>query len=218
MKNFYKIKTKSKIGEAGFTIVETLVAISILTIALTGPLAIVAQSLRASFYSRDQVTAYYLAQEAIEYIRNTRDNNSLQEIRTHTDWLETIGEIGGVDRINNPGAETNKLYLEKSGNYQLKACNSVCPNMRYADPSVPTNSSKLPYGEDDPGLPLSKFTREIVLNRGLADVSDPGNIDLAKNREVVVTVRVKWTTPSGEKNVVIRENLFNWQIENFEVI
>ncbi len=218
MKNFYKIKIKTNIGKTGFTIVETLVAISILTIALTGPLAIVAQSLRASFYSRDQVTAYYLAQEAIEFIRNTRDNNSLQETRTHTDWLDGIGEIDTIDVINNPGAETNKLYLEKSGNYQLKRCNSVCPNMRYADPSVPTNSSKLPYGEDDPGLPDSKFIREIILNRGLADESDSRNIDWAKNREVVVTVRVKWTTPSGEKNVVIRENLFNWQIENFEAI
>lgn len=217
MKNSIK-KTEYSKNKFGFTIVETLVAISILTIALTGPLSIVAQSLRASFYSRDQVTAYYLAQEAIEYIRNTRDNNSLKEVREHTDWLETINEIDTIDVINNPGAETNKLHLVKSGGYQLRRCNSVCPNMKYADPSVPTNSSKLPYGEDDPNLPDSKFIREIILNRGLADDGDGDSIASARNREVVVTVRVKWTTPSGEKNVVIRENLFNWQIENFEVI
>ena len=64
-------------SERGLTLVETLVAISILTIAVVGPLGIIAQALHTSYYTRDQMTAYYLAQEAIEYVRNIRDNQSI---------------------------------------------------------------------------------------------------------------------------------------------
>jgi len=59
------------------TIIETLVAISILLIALAGPLTISANGLESSLYGRDQITASYLAQEGIEYVRNVRDTDTL---------------------------------------------------------------------------------------------------------------------------------------------
>ncbi len=59
----------------GFTIVETLVAITILMIAIAGPLTTAFRGLTAAVYARDQVTASYLAQDAMEYVKNVRDNN-----------------------------------------------------------------------------------------------------------------------------------------------
>ncbi len=61
----------------GFTIVETLVAITILMIAIVGPLTISHKGLLAAIYARDQVTASYLAQDAMEYIKNIKDTNLL---------------------------------------------------------------------------------------------------------------------------------------------
>ena len=69
---FGKISVKS--GK-GFTLIETFVATSVLLVSLVGPLSIAAQSLRSAYYARDQVTAFYLAQEAIEYVRAKRDQN-----------------------------------------------------------------------------------------------------------------------------------------------
>jgi hypothetical protein len=60
-----------------FTLIETFVACAILLVSLTGPLSIAAQALRTSYYARDQVTAFYLAQEGLEYVRAKRDQNYL---------------------------------------------------------------------------------------------------------------------------------------------
>ncbi len=80
------MKTKT-----GFTLVETLVAITILLLAIGGPMFAVSQSLKSSYYARDQITAFYLAQDAIEYIRNLRDENAL----TGGTWSDFTSMSGG---------------------------------------------------------------------------------------------------------------------------
>ncbi len=63
--------------QRGFTFVETLVAITVLVMAVVGPMYLSSQGLRAARIARDQINANYLAQEGIEYIRYRRDNNVL---------------------------------------------------------------------------------------------------------------------------------------------
>ncbi len=46
--------------------IESLVAISILLIAVVGPLSLLAMALRDSVYIRNEITANYLAQEGLE--------------------------------------------------------------------------------------------------------------------------------------------------------
>lgn len=69
-----------------FTLLETLVAVSVLILALVGPFVIAQQSLKSAYYARDQVTAFYLAQEGVEFVRVIRDNNYL----AGTPWLSGI--------------------------------------------------------------------------------------------------------------------------------
>lgn len=71
-----------------FTLIETLVAISVLLISLAGPLTLAVQSLNSAYYARDQITAFYLAQEAVEYVRAVRDQNYL----SGTPWLSDIDD------------------------------------------------------------------------------------------------------------------------------
>ena len=62
---------------AGFTLIEAMVAITIVTLAVTGPLFTASRAIVAAQMARQKLTASYLAQEGIEYARAMRDNEYL---------------------------------------------------------------------------------------------------------------------------------------------
>jgi Tfp pilus assembly protein PilV len=68
----------------GFTLVETIVATGIIMFALIGPLSVAINSSTYAKESRDQVTATYLAQEAVELLRFHRDTLFLQCVNNVT--------------------------------------------------------------------------------------------------------------------------------------
>jgi prepilin-type N-terminal cleavage/methylation domain-containing protein len=72
-KSFIKRNTKN----AGFTLVETLVAIAILMIAIAGPLTVAEKGLSAAIYARDHLIGSYLAQDGMESIKNIVDTNQI---------------------------------------------------------------------------------------------------------------------------------------------
>src|SRR4051812_12452334 len=86
----------------GFTLVETLVAILILTIAITGPYTLVQGVLRSSYIARDELVASALAQEAMEYVRYIRDSNYIYTAHggTGRGWLY------GLDGSTGPNCYT----------------------------------------------------------------------------------------------------------------
>jgi prepilin-type N-terminal cleavage/methylation domain-containing protein len=72
MKNIFHQKNK-----AGYSLVEVLVAITVLLIALVGPLTIAYSGLKRSVQSKDNTTAVFLAQEGIEAIVKLREDAAL---------------------------------------------------------------------------------------------------------------------------------------------
>lgn len=63
----------TKITVRGFTLIEAMIAVTILTLSISGPLYTANSAIVASMIARDQLTASYLAQEGIEYVRAMRD-------------------------------------------------------------------------------------------------------------------------------------------------
>ena len=69
--------TPSKTFGKAFTLVETLVAISIIMIAIAGPFQVIEHALASAQISRDELIGNSLAQEGVEYVRSVRDGNYL---------------------------------------------------------------------------------------------------------------------------------------------
>jgi len=73
-----KLKVKNKkisICEGGFTLVEAMFAIFILTFVIVGLMTVVSSSLYSARYAKQEITMNFLIQEALDGIRNDRDNN-----------------------------------------------------------------------------------------------------------------------------------------------
>lgn len=205
--------------KAGFTILETLVAISIILIAITGPIDVITASLRASFFSRDQITAFYLAQEAIEYAKNQRDHNSLNFEslgKTAEEWLDSVvgDNLMGVSCINladlTEGQKVKcSLVQDATGVYSYESCGTSCVGngnelRKFSDSGVLGAKSNLE--------PASNFTREIFFTYVPTDTDPTGETNY---REVLMTVKVYWTNTYGNNNkYVINERLFNWKLTN----
>lgn len=129
----------------GFTLVETLIAIAILVMAVTGAFAAAQNGLALTELSKNQTTAFYLAQEAVEYIRNLRDNNGLDGIS----WLHNIAEAG------NPCALDNTCAIDVVNDNIVLCANKICPVLKL------TNNGfyNLASGTN------TIFTREIVISK-----------------------------------------------------
>jgi prepilin-type N-terminal cleavage/methylation domain-containing protein len=107
----------SATGHRGFTLIETLVAISVLLLSLAGPLTLAAQALSSAYYARDQITAFYLAQEAVEYVRAKRDQNYLAS--PIQPWLNGLDDcVGALCNVDFP-------------NFTHTVCTPACPELLY---------------------------------------------------------------------------------------
>lgn len=126
----------------GFTLIETLVAISALSLALAGIISLSSIAIRSSLAADSQVKAFFLANEGLEYIRNKRDTN----IISGSSWLD--GLTGCTDGCF--------VDVFASG-YSINSCpGGVCPKLKF-------DSGLNRY--DYAGAEETIFTRKLTLTQ-----------------------------------------------------
>lgn len=119
---YKKAKIKNFLqARRGFSLIESLVASSILLLAITGTLTIASKSIGISSDARDQVTASYLAQEGVEFVRNARDSNVLSSVS----WLSGLVScaLGNTCTIDVP-------------NNEISRCSGACPPFLLSDAGI----------------------------------------------------------------------------------
>ena len=126
----------------GFTLIETLVAMSVLLVSLAGPLSIAAKALQSAYYARDQVTAFYLAQEAIEYVRTYREQNYLA--LPPGEWLSGIDDCmsPNICTVDFPNFNHQVCGGDGCAPLLISASNRLY-NIESGDPSIYTRSLTL---------------------------------------------------------------------------
>lgn len=190
--------------ERGFTLIETLVAISVLSISIVAPMTLTAQSLSAAYYARDQITAFQLAQEAIEVIRFVRDGNVLKiALGTSANIFDGIPSTAGQPfAVDTTAAAANAMNLCASG--------GTAP--RYNCPPLQTNGNVYAYASScvwptndcgtTSGWSNTRFTR-VVQTSLIGSNSD----------ELRITVTVSWATGRfQQRSFRISEDLYRWVV------
>lgn len=178
---------KKTTQQKGYSLVEVLVAITVLLIALVGPLTIAHSGLKRSVQSKDNTMAVFLAQEGIEAIVKLREDGALSAAAFNDGaqvWQNAFSQISsrcasacGVT-INDDGT------IPINNVYQCSGSNCV---MKYSA------SARVPFkqGPSAPGAD-SAYTRQLQISvdgtasaRVLSTVSwsgaSPGSVTLESN-------------------------------------
>ena len=183
----------------GFTLIETLVAITILTLSVAGPLYTANRAIVAAETSRDQLVASYLAQEGVEYVRRVRDDTYLA---AYSAGGPNVSDIAWQDFLDaSPAAvcrspQVCTLDPVESDGPPLSSCpGNVCTAPLYLlANALYSQQQNLPDSQETP------FVRSIEIR----DV--PGTDD---EKEVVSSVM--WSFHGSAYSVVIVDNLTPWQ-------
>ncbi len=184
---------------AGFTIVETLVAVAVLLLIIAAPLTLAERSLASSDAARQGIVAVYLAQEAIEFVRNLRDGNALADIA----WLSSLDPCRdargcGIDPTNPQGAK------------QIALCgdlNDSCRLWKNAGTALGQEALKGLFGHPqnrtggENGWVKTEYLRKVFV------------VEAADGKEAKVTVTIDWTAGGfGARSLTVSTNLMRWYV------
>jgi len=184
MQKIFRIKNL----QAGFTLIETLAAVSILMIAVAGPLTLANNSLRSSMTAKSELVASYLAQDAVEYLKVMRDASISKD-----GWIDR--NLSSCDTGSECGIDTTVVIsIDGSGNITSSGLQPAC--------SSTNNNCELSFHGDTgfynyvpAGAELSGFTRKLAA--------------AVTASEVKVEVMVEWKQGRLNRSVILRSSLFN---------
>ena len=177
----------------GFTLIETMVAISILTIAIIGPMFALQQGVVSSYTARDRLVASNLAQDGVEFVRAVRDSNYLYNIANPTSprsWFYRLdGTNGSIDCTG-----SNKCAVDGYNSRAVILCSNTCPKLKlYSTGSTGFYNQ----GAESSSNPVTGFTRTVQLSQ-------------VSPTEMKVSVTVNWTTGGIPYSIEIVEHLQDW--------
>ncbi|MEQ1499795.1 MAG: type II secretion system protein [Parcubacteria group bacterium] len=195
--DIYK-NNRKKTKESGFTLVETLVAVGILSLSILSTFTTVQSGLQNSTTAKDQVTAFYFIQDSMEYIKNKRDENALNAVSgISTAWLSGLaadpsdpcyfGKICRIDSYVGTGPSAVVDCQNDTGN--------VCQNLRRDMDSESPTFGLVGYDSD---WTATNFKREIWFTQNSFD-------------DVLVTIRMSWTSRGVPKTFQVTQLLMNRQ-------
>lgn len=195
IKNFYANRSR------GFTLVEALVAITILIIGVIGPLQIAARGIGDGIFAANQIAANYLAQEAMELVVNKRYELARKYQYTELPSGETFFTqdadfrdclIGGSGLVCSINATDGDMKVSVEQNPQTCSNCDLRFNKTlglYVNP----NEAGIDHAQDIG----TKFTRKVIL-----ESADP-------NVSMTVKVVVSWKNKDVDKTLTLVEYLFS---------
>lgn len=187
----------------GFTLIEALIAIFILTVSVSSMLGVTASSANSARYANNEITANYLLQEAVDYIKNNRDTIAFQK--------REVLNYGWAGFLNKYGSPSSRCFNQSTGcdikmenfnpaslsqNDIVSTCTTDfdCGALYYNNGEEPAFF----YSHDSNSGFESNFKRTIVMKTIDTD-------------QIQITVTVKWKNGNLPKSQTLVAYLLNWQ-------
>lgn len=175
-------------ARAGFTLIETLVALTLIVSAMVGPFTLATSSIFSAKFSKSKLVALNLAQEGIEIVRQMRDNNVLKGF----DWRGLSGSCPvGCIRLQD-GSYQIDVYTPATGS--VPPPNSNLP-LRF-DPQAPSTDPASLYNQNSG--PSTPFTRVIAIETPAA-------------AQMKIVSTVTWSDSGLNRQVTLQEVIYNWR-------
>ena len=180
---------------SGFTLLEVIAAIFLITVGIIGSYSLITQTISSSTFSKDKLIAAYLAQEGIEIVRNIRDTNWLERISLDPAnlWDEGLTNCSGVC----DGTTGNGCMVDYNHSYSpADPYHPVLPQYTGDVLNIDSNGF-YSYSTVLPFTP-TKFKRKVVINPNGSDILN-------------VCVYVEWQEKGITHSTVAREDLYQWR-------
>ena len=178
----YQLETKN-----GYSLVEVLVAISVLLISIVGPITIAAKGLQNASFAKQQNVAFFLAQEGLEVVVKIREEGG---VKAHL----LTGEAGGptawddITALSTLDCSALSPCSVDINDFSLFSCgNRTCDLYLH-------NSGRARYRHTSSGGTATPYRREITL-----DINDS---------RVYVESTVTWGE-SEDKKVTLATYIYN---------
>jgi type II secretory pathway pseudopilin PulG len=177
--------------QAGFSLVETLVAVSILMIVIVGPMSISMRTAKSSSFATEQVTAFFLAQEGLELAQKGRDDlllqfRSIPPIITNP-WARFIqNPTGQFSDCFNPASGCGLEWATPT-TINVIACSSN-PCLLYTGGTGRSNFTHSNTGKSTP------FTRRIYFRNSDANSIEVRSVVTWRTGSIVADQRVEVST------------------------
>jgi prepilin-type N-terminal cleavage/methylation domain-containing protein len=187
VRKLLNVYARLPVGRRGFSLVEVLVAVSILVFAITGPMLLASRSIAQSRYAAEEITAYYLAQEGIEYSHLARDDNFI----SGANWLHNLTD-------NPHNCKNGKICTVDAS--QIDPTNAINTCAQGGSNCAPLyfNATTGFYGEQSgSGWTQSIYTRTL----GFTDISSD---------EELVTCTVTWNEGKISRTFTLTDRLERW--------
>lgn len=186
--------------QSGFSLVETLVAVSILMIVITGPMSISMRTAKSSSFASEQIEAFFLAQEGLELAQKGRDDLFLQYFNT------TNNDPWGDFTNNTSGVYRDCYHTGTTGGCGL-VWNPVTPTLLTTPVDCSTTLTSCLLYRTSTGR--SKFTHVSAGN--IATPFTRRIFFVASGDEVKITSIVTWRTGSivADQKVEVSTYLYN---------
>lgn len=185
--------------QSGFSLVETLVAISILLIVIVGPMSISMRSAKSSSFASEQIQAFFLAQEGLELAQKSRDDILLNYTNfggtNATPWAQFSNPAGTYSNCFNGNGCGLQWHTSTAGALAVPvSCATVANCLLYR------NTVGRSYFTHVATANTTPFTRRIYFSDAATG-----------NNEVQVRSVVTWRTGSivAEQRVEVDTYLYN---------